>query len=217
LGFASPIVPLDVYEDVNATRQQRSSQLKSGWSDRHEKLRLETLRRPGMPEINPGGSVYAVDHSIVTIDGKNGLEEKVYQGNCRKVEIGDTVPRAAEDPAEIASECKVYLKEFNSLADGALYQIRTIYKLPLQVYDDDAQLFIDTVVPLRLLVVPAAQPQSPIGFQPDPDSQKFVPKVDKKLGKDLEAWLLGLSEHGVRRLGPGLDGPYRMQLLPIKP
>ncbi|KAF4647960.1 hypothetical protein FOZ61_003429, partial [Perkinsus olseni] len=45
------------------------------------------------------------------------------------------------------------------LADGALYQIRTIYKLPLQVYDEDAQLFIDTVVPLRLLVVPAAQPQ----------------------------------------------------------
>ncbi|KAF4687854.1 hypothetical protein FOZ63_003280, partial [Perkinsus olseni] len=104
LGFASPIVPLDVYEDVNATRQQRSSQLKSGWSDRHEKLRLETLRRPGMPEINPGGSVYAVDHSIVTIDGKNGLEEKVYQGNCRKVEIGDTVPRAAEDPAEIVTD-----------------------------------------------------------------------------------------------------------------
>ncbi|KAF4729010.1 hypothetical protein FOZ63_021376, partial [Perkinsus olseni] len=45
-----------------------------------------------------------VDHSIVTIDGKNGLEEKVYQGNCRKVEIGDTVPRAAEDPAEIVTD-----------------------------------------------------------------------------------------------------------------
>ncbi|KAF4741201.1 hypothetical protein FOZ63_013293, partial [Perkinsus olseni] len=120
LGSVPPIVPLDVYEDVNDIRQQRWSQFKSGWLDRREKTRLETLRRPGMPDVNPGDSVYvwqpmtkkllwrwrgpytvtAVDHSIVTVDGKNGLEEKVYLGNCRKVEIGDTTPRAAEDPVE---------------------------------------------------------------------------------------------------------------------
>ncbi|KAF4650122.1 hypothetical protein FOZ61_000659, partial [Perkinsus olseni] len=120
LGSVPPIVPLDVYEDVNAIRQQRWSQFKSGWVDRREKTRLETLRRPGMPDVNPGDSVYvwqpmtkkllwrwrgpytvrAVDHSIVTINGKNGLEEKVYLGNCRKVDVGDAAPRTTEDPAE---------------------------------------------------------------------------------------------------------------------
>ncbi|EER03600.1 hypothetical protein Pmar_PMAR026277 [Perkinsus marinus ATCC 50983] len=120
LDSAPSIVPSDVYEDICAIRQQRWSQFKSGWLDRREKTRLETLRRPGMPEVNPGDSVYvwqpmtkkllwrwrgpyivtAVDHSIVTIDGKNGLEEKVYLGNCRKVETDEAISRYPEDPAE---------------------------------------------------------------------------------------------------------------------
>ncbi|KAF4751176.1 hypothetical protein FOZ62_008830, partial [Perkinsus olseni] len=93
LGSASPIVPLDVYEDVNAIRKQRSSLSSSPVG----RISVES-------SVLKLYDVLAVDHSIVTIDGKNGLEEKVYQGNCRKVEIGDTVPRAAEDPAEIVTD-----------------------------------------------------------------------------------------------------------------
>ncbi|KAF4717556.1 hypothetical protein FOZ62_018308, partial [Perkinsus olseni] len=97
---------------------------------------------------------------------------------------------------------------------------KVLYQQPH--HDDSSQSVVPAYVsPIAALSEDHRQdlsaPQSPIGFRPDPNSQEFVPKVDKKLGTDLEAWLLGLSEHGVRRFGPGLDGPYRMQLLPIKP
>ncbi|KAF4648271.1 hypothetical protein FOL47_003487, partial [Perkinsus chesapeaki] len=57
LKSAAPIVPMDVYEDVSAIRKQRWSQFRSGWLDRREKTRLETLRRPGMPDVKPGDYV----------------------------------------------------------------------------------------------------------------------------------------------------------------
>ncbi|KAF4649307.1 hypothetical protein FOZ61_001468 [Perkinsus olseni] len=91
-------VPL---QDVNAIRQQRSSLTSSPVG----RIAVKSSVLKLYDVLLCLRSTPAVDHSIVTIGGKSGLEEKVYQGNCRKVEIGDTVPRAAEDPAWDRDRC----------------------------------------------------------------------------------------------------------------
>ncbi|EEQ99954.1 hypothetical protein Pmar_PMAR015906 [Perkinsus marinus ATCC 50983] len=120
LDSSPPIVPTDVYEDVNAIRKQRWAQFKVGWLDRREKTRLETLRRPALPSLSPGDHVYiwqpmtrkllwrwrgpyivrGIDHSIVTITGRRGMEERVHLGNCRKVEAGEVEEGVTESPVD---------------------------------------------------------------------------------------------------------------------
>ncbi|KAF4651789.1 Casein kinase I isoform delta [Perkinsus olseni] len=81
------LVPQDVYQDVAAIRKQR-------WAQFNLLTRKLTWKWRG-PYV-----VKAVSVSIATVSGKNGLDERVYLGNCRRVYSDEDVHPDAEADAE---------------------------------------------------------------------------------------------------------------------